>query len=342
MSSAPNYLSVSGPDDQSNNDNGFKINKFTKDQIELICKSILSKDIINITIDYDDESFLFFHSKDGRVNIADGYKGDYAEIQHAVRENLDTLLSNNTEESEKEAIVQKANDMVSVLHQSLLPKIDIIRDRFDRVNVYRQPFEEPGGDFFWYKNYDDVNSLIVLGDCTGHGVQGAMIAMSVITLLKENFREQPTNLLDAVYSFTRKMADLVEDDNQAGFDSETGFILYNKKQKKVFYVGVGLNLVHKRNVEVDLYSTRKVQVLKNEVELTELDVESGDQLFLCTDGIADQYDKENKKRLGNKKLTELFTSLPQDNTLEAFMVEFNEFRGETGPLDDQSLMIITI
>jgi len=233
--------------------------------------------------------------------------------------------------------------MIATLHKSMLPSLDNLVENFHNVEAYLQPYEDPGGDFLWYKNYDNGKCLVILGDCTGHGVQGAMIAMSVITLLKQSFNNCPQDLLETVYQFYDQMADLLEDDNRGGFDSQMGFMFFDIENNVVEYTGNGINMIHKtHDKKITVHHTRYIQLFKRRLGIHTIDLKDKDQLLIYTDGITDQYDSDNRRKLGRKNLRDMVFELNQNNTLNDFLNKFNEFRGDVKQMDDQSMLVITI
>jgi len=308
---------------------------------------MVDKSIKSITVDFEDETFVYLHTdKKERVNIVEGYEGDFAEVQLSAKRGL---LFNDEEKDKKEEEVSDTKtsnvnvDMIATLHKSMLPTIDNLVQNFHNVEAYIQPYEDPGGDFLWYKNYDNGRCLVILGDCTGHGVQGAMIAMSVITLLKQCFLSCPENLLDTVYQFYDQMADLLEDDNRAGFDSQMGFLLFDTEKNYVEYTGNGINMIHKDvNKKLTVCHTRYIQLFKRRLSCYKIDLQSKDQILIYTDGITDQYDSENRRKLGRKNLREMIYNLTYENTLDDFLSKFNDFRGDIKQMDDQSILVITV
>ena len=305
---------------------------------------MLDKDIQSITVEYADETFVYLNNQNNKeqVNIIEGYEGDYAEAQYSLKNGL--LFQEDKEHKEdKEDKEDEKLNLISTLHKSLLPSLDNLIDNFNDVEAYLQPYEDPGGDFLWYKNYDNGKCLVILGDCTGHGVQGAMIAMSVITLLKQSFYKCPNDLLETVYAFYDKMADLLEDDNRGGFDSQMGFLLFDFNKKFVEYTGNGINMIHKSNdKKITVHHTRYIQLFKRKLGIHKIKLKDRDQLLIYTDGITDQYDSDNRRKLGRKNLRDMVYNLTQENTLNDFVSKFNDFRGNVKQMDDQSMLIITI
>ena len=71
-------------------------------------------------------------------------------------------------------------------------------------------------------------------------------------------------------------------------------------------------------------------------------LQPGDQIFLFSDGILDQFDANDQKKLGSLGLLKIVEELPTEGTLEAFKSAIGKFKGGTRQMDDQSLLILTV
>ena len=73
------------------------------------------------------------------------------------------------------------------LQQSILPNERIFQNAFMDAFVLFQPKDIVSGDFYWiYQHHDDV--YFAVGDCTGHGVPGALVNIAGNTLLRQIIR----------------------------------------------------------------------------------------------------------------------------------------------------------
>ncbi len=93
---------------------------------------------------------------------------------------------------------------------------------------------------------------------------------------------------------------------------------------------------------VKCYSTRKRRVILGQETVVHLELNKGDELYLFTDGITDQFDKLDEKRLGTKGLIELVKGLPENPSVSDIRSGLDVFRGNNQPLDDQTLLTLTI
>ncbi|MEQ9306576.1 MAG: SpoIIE family protein phosphatase [Marinoscillum sp.] len=332
----------------------FEVNNSTRSNgaaLNQIRSKIFEEDIESLTIEYDDNTFTHFLKTDnGKISFIEGKREEILLLQNKLKNGLEgeLLLDNEpleepTADHEKTTPHPNLNEGKSDharIHSSFLQNISSFKSAYTNAEIYFQPFEEPGGDFYWTKDYQYRN-LVVVGDCTGHGMQGAMIGMSVMTLLKQFFRLPPTNLKEALYEFHHQMHELLEEEHES-FDVELGFILMDKRKNKLDFVGSGIDLLIKSKNALKKCRTRKRNLIQDKLEEFTFQVESGDQLFAYTDGIIDQFDKDNHKKFKSSGITSLVEVLPATNTMDAFSEAFNQFRESNGQLDDQTMIVLTV
>ncbi|MBC6426551.1 MAG: SpoIIE family protein phosphatase [Ekhidna sp.] len=196
----------------------------------------------------------------------------------------------------------------SGLQHALLPSIEMFKRGFVEAEIFFQPYRAPGGDFYWCKNFH-YQSVYVVGDCTGHGIGGAMTSMAVIALLIQYFKSLPPKSVNI--SLKEIYDSLTEVQKENDFlDAELGMILLDRRTRSICYSGTGINLIHKSEEDCKLYQTRKAKFLLDEQCEYEIRLEKGDQLYLYTDGITDQFDFADLKRLGNIALLKMIKACP--------------------------------
>lgn len=68
----------------------------------------------------------------------------------------------------------------------LLPRLQDIQTVFPESFVFFKPRHQVSGDFYWFHQVDQSSeAILVVMDCTGHGVPGALISMIGESLLKQ-------------------------------------------------------------------------------------------------------------------------------------------------------------
>ncbi|WP_258103967.1 PP2C family protein-serine/threonine phosphatase [Marinoscillum sp. MHG1-6] len=327
--------------------------------VEVCCKKMKTQGLKSMTIEFDHSSFIYFLKKGDHIRFIEGNNKDYPVLTSKVRLGLEGDLIPEEDLKEKEETEPKAAATVQVsppssddldtslkedhaiIHHSLYQSLDQFKRNYSNAELYFKPFEEPGGDFYWCRDYQ-YKSLVALGDCTGHGSLGAMIAMSVMTLLKQFFRLPPTSLKDALVEFHHQMKELMEEEILDTFDVELGVLLLDKRTNILTYSGSGVNMTLKSGDEVNSYRSRKTNIITGKVTEEQIQLKEGDQIFIYSDGILDQFDAKDEKRMGLKGLQQIVTNTHPQNTLSTFLKDFNSFRGKTEQLDDQTMLILTV
>lgn len=320
-------------------------------QIERICIHIIAEGIQNLTLEFVDGNFIFFTKKKEKIRFVEGPLSELIFLQKKAKKDLDgeiahqeigrglELVTTTSTSSDLDFNNSTLDEKARIQH-SLFSSLDQFKKVFSNAEIYFEPYEDPGGDFYWIKRYPN-HSLVVVGDCTGHGLEGALISMSVMTLLKQFFKSLPESMEHSIYDFYDQFKSLMEDEDFDAFDTELGFVLLDNQTHKMSYIGSGVNLIVKTSKSTNIHTTRKSKIVKKEQTILELPLERGDQLFLFSDGIQDQFDNMNTRKLGTRGLLHMLEELDRV-TLENFTQVYDTFRGSTEPLDDQTLLMLTI
>ena len=73
------------------------------------------------------------------------------------------------------------------IQKAVLPSTPYLNNLFtDYFTIYK-PKDIISGDFYWAREIE-AHRVIIVADCTGHGVPGALMSMLGVTLLNEQFR----------------------------------------------------------------------------------------------------------------------------------------------------------
>ncbi|MEP0368819.1 MAG: SpoIIE family protein phosphatase [Cyclobacteriaceae bacterium] len=340
-------ISLLGSFDSDHRSVKFEVNKSLEGHDAIIsacCEKMVAQSIDNMTVEFDNETFLFFLKKDGKIRFIEGKTDDHLSLINKVKLGLEGQLIDktpNTPTTELKESIPNLTDYAQVQH-SMYQSLSHFKKAYSDVRLYFKPYEDPGGDFYWTRDYQYKN-LVVLGDCTGHGTLGAMIAMSVMTLLKQFFRLPPTCLKTAIVEFHKQMKGLMEEEILEVFDVELAILLIDKRTSELTYAGSGVNMMHKTNKgTVSQFRSRKSHITMGKAKEDKIPLCKDDQLFIFSDGILDQFDEHNQKRLGSSNLQKFIEKCDHDTPLITFKKHFDQFRGDTKQLDDQSLLILTV
>lgn len=254
------------------------------------------------------------------------------------------------------------NDSISYakrIQDSMLPSLDGLRSMVDDVFIYYQPKDIVAGDFFWIEHSGD-SVYFAVADCTGHGVPGAMMSVVCNNALSRAFREMgsvtPSQLLDRTRDF------VVEQMSKSSMNVKDGMDIalckWSPKEKKLQFAGAqnplwvvtdreisGMVSAQLKNDETALKvleikgDKQPIGIFENSRQFVnhELVLEEGDQLYIFSDGFADQFGGRNGKKLKYSLFRELVTLSgdgPADDQKEFLSEYFLNWRGELEQIDD--------
>lgn len=248
---------------------------------------------------------------------------------------------------------KKINDSIHYaqnIQRAILPLNNQIKEVFESFIIYR-PKDIVSGDFYWFGKTSNTIFIAVV-DCTGHGVPGAFMSMIGNSLLNEIILEKklqdPAKILTLL---NEKVIDALrqnESDNNDGMD--VCLVSFEINSKLVKFSGAKRPLyVSRKNNEIEeIKGTRKSIGGKKEgiedFSSVEIKLESGDILYLSSDGLTDQNNKE-RKRFGSNKLKEIL-QLNIDQSMEnqklAIEKELDIFMENEEQRDDITLIGIKI
>ena len=214
---------------------------------------------------------------------------------------------------QKQAITDSIN-YARRIQKAVLPSpayvANILTDYFA---IYR-PKEVIGGDFYWVREYGGKKVLIV-ADCTGHGVPGALMSMLGVTLLNEQFRtfgiRPPAQILGNLRTKVKEILaqEGTAEDQKDGMDM--GIVILDQEHRELQYAGANIPLYLVRKLpkggepeselhlsaESGKYGLYKISGDKQpigvhweESDFTDhvIGLRDGDSIYMVTDGYVDQ------------------------------------------------------
>ncbi|MEP7265678.1 MAG: SpoIIE family protein phosphatase [Bacteroidota bacterium] len=236
------------------------------------------------------------------------------------------------------------------IQNAILPSQKIIKQNLEQYFILYKPKDIVAGDFYWMEKVDD-KILFAACDCTGHGVPGAMVSVVCNNALNRAVREfeltQPAAILDKTAEIIIENFSTSEEEIQDGMD--ISICALNLHSKKLLWAGANNPLWLIRNGELIETKANKQSIGKSDhiqpFTNHEIQLESGDSIYIFSDGFADQFGGEAEKKLTRKRFKEQLLSvqhLPmkeQGIALENFI---STYRKETEQTDDILVMGVKI
>lgn len=244
-----------------------------------------------------------------------GYVFTFTDITDQVeeKERLDGLVAEWTKEVQ--AVNSKLLDGIEyarLIQTGILPSRSFYDDNLGKNFVLFRPADIVGGDFYLGVK-TDYGVYIGLGDCTGHGIPGAMMTMMAASVcrraISEIGQDGPASVMMAIDRIVR--VNLHQTEAQVGPDNglEMTLCLIENDLNRVHVAGAGLDVLVQRNGQIERIKGTKhglgygrqatSATAIQETVLTRDDVE---RIFMTSDGILDQSGGEKGFGFGRRRL----------------------------------------
>ncbi len=256
-------------------------------------------------------------------------------------------ISRSREElAAKNKDIQDSLNYAKRIQQAIMPTQYLLKKYFPESFVFYNPRDIVSGDFYWFVERND-KLFVAAVDCTGHGVPGAFMSIIGVNMLNNivnvNNEQKAGKVLDElnknVYESLNKQIDNVT--LQDGMDMSLCVIDLIKK--KVNFSGAKNPLVLIRDGEYIEIPANRFSIgsfkydFKTFFSEYEFEIKKNDQIYLFSDGYADQFGGPHKKKFKKKKFRDLLlriSQLPIDEQEEELRRTFNEWKGDEPQVDD--------
>nr|WP_244279912.1 SpoIIE family protein phosphatase [Leptospira brenneri] len=261
-----------------------------------------------------------------------------------LNERLETRVKDKTEELQGK-LDQIGKDMR--LAKSIIQSVTKIPDLepYLKVDILYKPIAEVGGDIFFIKRIQDFYYRFFLGDATGHGLQAALYSM----MIQSEF--------ERVSAVAMRPNDLLFYMNQHFYDKNADLQIYfpamvmdfDFHQKILRYAGGGVqNQIHiKKDGSTSLFENTGpiIGILEHyRYGVFESKVESGDRIFLFTDGIFEELNESDGVQAWGALLEVIqnTTNLPFAEVVPSIKTMLFERMNKSQWKDDSTLIFIEI
>jgi serine phosphatase RsbU (regulator of sigma subunit) len=252
-------------------------------------------------------------------------------LNKLLKERNTLLLKKNEEVQEKSRALQEAvqklaeknrNITDSIMYarriqDAILPPAQELFRGFQEGFVLSKPKSIVSGDFYWYAEKAS-KKLLVVADCTGHGVPGAFMTVMGHTLLNEIINEQEIiDPAEVLYHLDKKIMTLQNTNQQRYIHDgmDLAIVCFNMDTRRISFAGAKNGLLRIRAGDLLALRGSKFPVGSNQYktgkrfDMQDLDFQEGDLFYLFTDGFQDQFGGEEGKKYMRKRLHEFLLSI---------------------------------
>ncbi len=236
------------------------------------------------------------------------------------------------------------------IRNALLPQKEKFGNIFPKHFVFYQPRNIVSGDFYWTKTFNNLTVLVV-ADCTGHGVPGAFMSLLGISFLNEivpklTQMENQTVYANDVLNMLREqiISVLNQTDNMHSNSDgmDAAICIFDHEKQEMQFAGANMPVIIVQNNELTEYKPDKMPIgihprAKEPFTNQSIKLEKNANIYIFSDGIVDQYSHENKKKYLRNNFRKFLSSIQNlsiELQSEAVENEFNSWRKNTDQTDD--------
>ncbi|MBQ3655221.1 MAG: PAS domain S-box protein [Bacteroidales bacterium] len=295
----------------------------------------------------------------GNINKIISVYSDITELKEAQNK----IESQNSE-------IQQSIDYAKKIQDAIKPMkifVDTVLNGYFFVNM---PKNTVSGDFYWV-DYRKGCTLIALADCTGHGIPGGFMSMlgqvTLSDVIAKSDRLSPAAILNEMRIRTIKLLHQRGKIGEPQDGMDLSLCVINYSEKTLSFSGAFsftylvrkdlpdeeiIRLAKEGRVKLNFPTDKKSFLMyfkpdrmpigihtKDNIPFSQIDIkfQKGDTIYMTSDGFADQFGGENRKKLHTVAVERMFlkiNSLPiteQKRELETFITDW---KGDNDQVDD--------
>jgi serine phosphatase RsbU (regulator of sigma subunit) len=255
----------------------------------------------------------------------------------------------------RDLLVHQKNEIIESINyarriqSAMLPPESYFSEHLHEHFILYKPRDIVSGDFYWIKQVKQYVVLVV-ADCTGHGVPGAFMSMLGMSNLNEIVHRREITQANQVLNELRTQIkyslrqDGKRDESKDGIDM--AICVLDVKSMEMQYAGANIPLYviskvkgrpELREIKPDLmplgyYQSKDISFVNHDIQL-----DKGDAFYMFSDGYADQKGGKNNKKFMSKNLKSLLLKIyeqPMHDQNEILDTTLSGWMGDHSQVDD--------
>lgn len=240
--------------------------------------------------------------------------------QRQNRTNKQLIKMNYTIAEQRDQITSSI-EYAKKIQKAILPSNELMKICLPLSYVFYRPRDIVSGDFYWVHTVGE-KVLIACADSTGHGVPGAIVSMignnGLDTCVNEYGLTKPAQILDALNKYVEETFDKSNDTVNDGMD--IALCLFDFEKNEVEYSGANIPLYMVKGNELEVTKADKQPIGRYEYRRPftnhTLNLREVDHIYMCSDGIQDQFGGSKGKKFKIRRLRRLLIELSQHDINE--------------------------
>ena len=302
---------------------------------------------------------------ENNILACEKYEADIAQQKQMIAE-LEQLYAQKQDEISRIAqeYESAAKDMKASIHyaeriqRAIIPQDAEFKALFPDCFIYFSPRDFVSGDFYTCAS-SPTCKIAIVADCTGHGVPGGLLSMLGMSALKDLLSKQklssdfqPGEILDSLRKFM--LASLAEadesDDTTVSDGMDFTLCVFNNEMTQIRYACANHTIYVARDGEITKLKGDRMPIGRHPRQDTPFesftfDLQKGDMVYLCSDGIQDQFGSPANIKFTTKKLALMLQEHCNEDTQTQYDILskiVNDWKVGREQFDDQTLIGIRI
>lgn len=231
------------------------------------------------------------------------------------------------------------------IQEALIPSFSFFEKHFSESFILFMPRDIVSGDFYYIREIDG-KTWVVLADCTGHGVPGALMSMiglqTIDRVIQGGSFSEPSEIL---HKLNCEVVSIIHREDGYSHGIKDGMDIavccIDRKKRELSFAGAFLPLYLIRDGK--LTETRGDKqfigtcLAENCYTNHVIQMENGDTFYLLSDGYSDQFGGTENKKFMNRRVRYLLVNIHEysmEVQREILEENFSTWKGSNQQIDD--------
>lgn len=273
-------------------------------------------------------------------------------LERKVMERTEEVVRQKSEienkNEELEILYKQVTDSIHYakrIQEAILPPSALIDQILPNSFVLFKPKDIVSGDFYWIEKKNSLTYFAAV-DCTGHGVPGAFMSLVGHNILKDIISNtnviKPSEILDKLREGVINTLHVSNSGTQSKDGMDITLCCINFDTLELQYAAAYNPLCIVRDGELIIYNANKFPIgafigEKENFDNITIQLQKNDQLYIYSDGYADQFGGPNGKKfmVGNfRKLLVQLANKPITEQMGFLKTTLDNWQGDLEQVDD--------
>ena len=268
---------------------------------------------------------------------------------HKEKEKIDEI-KNEIEHRHNE--VTKSINYAHRIQKALLPTEEEFNELKYEHFILWKPRDIVSGDFYWLKQ-SGKHTVIVVADCTGHGVPGAFMSVLGISFLNDILSKgkifKANEILEKMRELVKRSFHQEEGQKIKASDGmDMAICVINDETLELDFSGANNPLFLFRDNHLTVFKATRSPIgnypIEKPFQNKEITLQKGDQLYMFSDGYIDQFGGEKGRKFLKKNFQRLLMhinkeKLPMKEEKNILSIALKEWQGNKYKQVDDILIL---